>query len=402
MKSRLAGARHLVAAALAASVCVRGGSAAAEPVAVTNPSFEAQTPADGTAIGNNLTGWTLSGPSDGGPWNPMDASYPGATDQTPDLDSTIPDGRNVAYSNGRTLSQVLTSTLRADTQYTLQVEVGNRLETAFAFPGYAVQLLANGTVVAQESALTPSKGTFATSMLQYSAPPGSALLGRQLEVRLSSNGVQTSFDDVRLLRTYQGPGRSIEIANHGFEDYLRNDNSHVASIPGWTLLGGIGAGTWNPGNSNYDGATDTYPDLDTTIPEGRNVAYSNGDTIAQVLGEGLTPGLRYVLQVEVGDRKDVAFPGYAVELLAGGVVVASESSLVPDGSFLTSTIDFTADPTDPALSGLFGLPLEIRLHSNDVQANFDNVRLFAIPEPATLTLLALGTLGLLARRRRKH
>lgn len=176
----------------------------------------------------------------------------------------------------------------------------------------------------------------------------------------------------------------IVVDNPSFEDPVLGDNGFVGFAPEWVV---VNSGTFNP----------LVPFSYTAVPDGDNVAYSAGGNLSQVLSASLEAGLLYTLEVEVGARGDgTPFPGYAVQLLAGGVVLAEDSSLTPaPGTFETSVVTYLAAGDDP----LLGQPLEIRLVSAGQQANFDNVRLDAIPEPGTLGLLGLG-LGLLAGGRR--
>jgi MYXO-CTERM domain-containing protein len=149
---------------------------------------------------------------------------------------------------------------------------------------------------------------------------------------------------------------------------------------------------FNPGTGQYPGQGAT---------EGSQVAFSNGgNVIAQGLATVLQADTNYTLQVDVGDRTDTPFPAYSIELFAGGIQLTTGSNATPpDGGFATSTATFNPGSSHPAL----GAPLEIRLTSNGVQMNFDNVRLDAtpIPEPAGLTLLA-GAAALGLRRRRQN
>ena len=162
--------------------------ALAQSIPIDNPSFEDDVLMDGDFI-SSVAGWmTTSGGGDG-TLNPTSAAFP----------AEAPDGENVAYVNatGNFVHQALTSNLAADRTYTLQVEVGRRVGNSF--PGYRVQLLAGGALLAEDdSSLTPTEGNFLTSLVTYKSTGQEAQLGQPLEIRLLSAGIQVSFDDVRL------------------------------------------------------------------------------------------------------------------------------------------------------------------------------------------------------------
>ena len=92
-------------------------------IQIQNPSFETvngMTSGCGDGCGYNfdvgIPGWTIAG--DGGSFQPSSAAL------------TLPaqDGQTVAYSEGGTIGQVLTSSLRGNSTYTLSVDVGHRLD----------------------------------------------------------------------------------------------------------------------------------------------------------------------------------------------------------------------------------------------------------------------------------
>lgn len=91
-----------------------------------------------------------------------------------------------------------------------------------------------------------------------------------------------------------------------------------------------------------------------------------------------------------------------LDLLAGGVALTPSSSLDPVGPDLRE-ISRTYDAT--SLSGHAGEPLTIVLgHGRPAtgsQNKYDDVSLDAIPEPATLSLLALGSLIAVRRSKRR-
>jgi hypothetical protein len=194
---------------------------------------------------------------------------------------------------------------------------------------------------------------------------------------------------------------SIFIANHSFEAPIITDPPGVTTISSgtsnnWTFAGGTNQGFANPtighnaGNSWYG----TSP----TLPDGNQVAWSNGGTISQTLSATLQANTKYTLGAYVGNRLILNFPGYDIQLLAGTTVLASSgSSVTPtDGTFAPVTVSYTSGSS----GSLLGQALQIRLTSQtgtNAQTNFDLITLDAspIPEPsAILGLLGFGLLGI--------
>ena len=109
-------------------------------------------------------------------------------------------------------------------------------------------------------------------------------------------------------------------------------------------------------------------------------------------GTTLQTNTTYTLTVAVGNRNNLALPGYGIELWAGATKVASEYSITQggtgsdpaDGTWSNVTATFTSG--ESVVAG----DLEIVLQSYGTQVNYDNVSLDAtiIPEPATLGLVA--------------
>ena len=207
----------------------------------------------------------------------------------------------------------------------------------------------------------------------------------------------------------------IVIANPGFEYPVLADDDWDYSMDdgGWGYYNNDGSlGPWNPTTADFPGEA----------PEGENVGWAepgaNGPGgFAQVLAATLTDAT-YVLTVEVGNALTYSFPGYAVQLLAGGTphtpgdgsnytgevtggtLLAEDYNTltIAEGTFETSTVTYAYDPVQHA--HLLGEPLQIRLLAlpGNGEVYFDDVRL--IPEPASVVLLALGGLGLILRRKR--
>src|SRR4030067_2113933 len=199
---------------------------------------------------------------------------------------------------------------------------------------------------------------------------------------------------------------SLYIENPGFEalDPLSCRPSRMWScgdIPGWLMAGDEGT-FYAYKDADSNGVYDEY-----YSPPSERVAYSNGGVISQTLTDLLAPDHLYTLTVDVGNRYQnyIAgrpFPEYSIELLAGGVVLSPDTLTLPTpdyGYFETATLTYFASSDDP----LLGQSLGIRLISNGIQVNWDNVRLgnTAVPEPATFLLLGSGLLGLAGFGRKK-
>ncbi len=151
----------------------------AEVIFVENPDFE-DTP--------SANGWTISGTA--GTYSPNTAAF---ADQAPQ-------GANVAYADIGSLSQGTYEFLEEGTVYSLIVEVGDRANVGFV--SYAVNLYAEPghTLLVSASVPPPPNGGFVTAVVNYDVQPGDPLISKALKIELVSDGVQTSFDCVRLVK----------------------------------------------------------------------------------------------------------------------------------------------------------------------------------------------------------
>lgn len=201
------------------AICMLGllpTTAAADPVMIVNAGFESPaTPPDSFLVGPAPNGWTAYGSV-----NLVDRVVGVLNPNTTSLYlDPVPEGSNVAvtflqnYSgNEAGLEQTLAATLQPLTAYTLNVEVGN-LATYTApphdpfdfdgFPGYRIELLAGGVVVASDDdTLLPGEGRFLTSTVQLAVGLDHTRIGQPLGIRLvnldAAPGVEVNFDDVRL------------------------------------------------------------------------------------------------------------------------------------------------------------------------------------------------------------
>jgi hypothetical protein len=201
----------------------------------------------------------------------------------------------------------------------------------------------------------------------------------------------------------------LTVANNSFETPVATPPSGVIGssgtvvLGGWTFDSGVNNGGFaNPtiGQTNLPGS---WYGPSPTLPNGNQIAWSNGGTISQTLSATLQANTRYTLGAYVGRRvSNAAFAGYNIELLAGNTVLASNNSVTPvAGDFVYVPVSYTTVGSDP----LLGQALQIRLTSLGTQANFDNITLDAasIPEPsAILGLLGFGLLGIASKLRQKQ
>jgi hypothetical protein len=197
----------------------------------------------------------------------------------------------------------------------------------------------------------------------------------------------------------------LTVANNSFETPIVTAPSgfisSTGSVGGWTFTGGQ-QGFANPVAAHNAGGSWYGPS--PTIPNGNQVAWSNGGTISQTLSATLQANTIYTLGAYVGNRLSLNFPGYNIGLYAGGNLLASNSGVTPaDGTFAPVTVSYTS-----GISVTPGQALEIRLTSLSGfqgQTNFDNITLDAasIPEPsAILGLLGFGLLGIASKLRQKQ
>jgi hypothetical protein len=172
------------------SILVLGCVAAparADVVPVQNASFEmtsSLTPC-GTGCFFNLgpiPDWTIKGTGQAGSWHPT-AAYP------------PPDGSFIAYSNGGTISQTLSTLVMPNTTYMLSVDIGHRPD-GFG-NGFAVELDAGGVPLKSISGFNASipLGTFINETLTFTTGPAAS---GDLGIVLTSDGPQIDFDNVRL------------------------------------------------------------------------------------------------------------------------------------------------------------------------------------------------------------
>ena len=189
------------------AMCLPFSPATADEQVITidNPGFEDPVLAEDDWTWLDVPGWTWVGGEGPGVWHVTSA----------DFDPVLaPEGQNVLYTENAVgdvggVTQVLTETFTANADYTLTVEIGNSYY--YYFSGYSVQLLAGGTVIAEDNdTLWPEYYKWDTSTVEYTYDSAdAALVGQPLEIRLltlaldkdnppAGEVVGVEFDNVRL------------------------------------------------------------------------------------------------------------------------------------------------------------------------------------------------------------
>lgn len=240
----------------------------------------------------------------------------------------------------------------------------------------------------------------------------------------------------------------IPVTNHSFEDIASEtpvNEFTFGSLTGWDLYeetpgltnGGAGANGFYIGTLTPELNTDTpAPDDLDYFPNGGfdgqrvGIAFNFGDSgggpdtgdlgeygLQQILSTSIAANTSYTLQVEIGNITTgtsasgtfplLGFPGYRIALLADGVeFAADENGLtfndIPEGEFRTATLNYVTGASDSEIGATLGIRL-VNLNDttntpsgNDIEVDFDNVRLDAtpIPEPAMMAMM-IGAMNLM-------
>ncbi len=209
---------------------------------------------------------------------------------------------------------------------------------------------------------------------------------------------------------------TIGITNHSFEDDViprdgntatqnadGSDDWHRFLTPtGWLLSGTENRGVASTATDSFFGASlAVTPDADAND---QAVFLADSTSFYQVLTGTLQANSTYTLMVDVGDRS--TDPGTGNPSIALGTGTTMGSNLLTPatsdttapalGEWTTWTVTYT---TDASPTGL-GDPLRIDLFATSAAGWFDNVRLEVVPEPATMSLLALGGIAMLRRHKK--
>jgi hypothetical protein len=379
-------------------------AATAAPIAVSNFSFENPGLANGAYQGDSndsfatyptIPGWNSDNNTQNGVQNFIGTGAFGAG-------STLPApaaGTQAVYINGTDVYQDV-GALAPNTLYTLTVAAGNQ-------PGYGVgsqgsiSLIngtdATGTPVALSPVFTQpvsSFGTFTTSFISGTSVSG------DLTIALAKiSGNQMIYDNVQLTGVANPHVNGYVPVQNALFDLPQTMTYTSGGVPGWHNAFGTGGGT------GVQGATQTG-----TVP-GHQEAYINiggtsgRDYLYQDVGF-LQPNTTYHLTVGAGGNPG----GYGTPdtgLLAAfngtdtsGTMLASTPITVTGPGFQNYSLTFT---TGAIVSGDLTIGLGANAATSGTgQIDFQNVQLFASPEPSTCVLAAVAIGGCLlgASRRR--
>ncbi len=346
-------------------------------VTITNASFELPV-AGGGNFEYSIPGWTLGDGTQGGVFNPG-SSY---------FNEGLPDGQQVAWMNtGGSISQLLGESLEPNRTYALSVAVGVRKDM-LSTTNYAVELLAGSQVLGMANPAL-SQGGFVTATVNYAVKPADVSIGQPLGIRLVKTatvpGEQLNFDKVTLIKTVTLTP-ALVLTNASFEEPSQAPGDFGYPIAGWLLSAGAQGGVFNPGGVYFS----------ENLPDGQQVAWLNtAGTISQQVGAVLEPNFMYTLAVAVGVRDDMlTTTNYAVQLVAGGQVLAAANPALVAGRFVPATLRYIPRVGDP----LSGQPLEVRLTKAATvvgeQLNFDKVVLARSPLLLTEAVVTNGSFEL--------
>lgn len=225
---RRIGLRHL---AVAASTFVVSTTASAQVIPIINAGFEADVITNGAFSVLVPTGWQVYDPSsilDQGA-NSVGVIRPNIAQSY--FPGGAPEGAQAALvflagaeSGPAGLQQTLTSTLAAQTRYTLNVEIGNIASGTSlvgsadggnvfydldGFPGYSIELLAGNTLLGADSISAGSipEGQWRRATLTVDSTSLGAFIGEPLTIRLvnldtpgtlGAPNIEVDFDAVSL------------------------------------------------------------------------------------------------------------------------------------------------------------------------------------------------------------
>ena len=216
----------------------------------------------------------------------------------------------------------------------------------------------------------------------------------------------------------QGSGTNPQDESAGWwTDSMQNGGTNSNGyLTGWVITVPTYrfGGRWNPRDDHYAGATDPPGDPSPMdgpqaafLHWGAGVSHSDSTITSYQKVCDIEAGYDYTLTVAVGSSNGTAMGMvHKVEaiILADGVSVATTDRVGPPSNGNWTELSVTMDAATATANA--GKALKIQLfakcyNQEKVHVDWDNVRLDKVPEPAAMSLLALGGVGMLLRRRRR-
>ena len=261
-------------------------------------------------------------------------------------------------------------------------------------------------VQSQAASITVPNGSFET-LYKPGSTTVTADTGQGYTLGVGT-GVEVGDDDNTALVNYSDSttGGTAYVSPSPGPEVLRVNGK--VDVPGWIQSTGLGSVSKQSSTSPY--GSYFYMANGTNWGDTQSGTIQSANTLALVAS-----GESYTLSIFVNDpNTDVdsmtgisdRLAGRTLDLLANGVALIPSFSTGTSGASETWN-QFTNTYDAASLAAVVGKPLTIRVGwaagSTGTQSKLDNVTLTsvsAIPEPTSLSLLALGALGLVRRKRR--
>jgi len=302
-------------------------------------------------------------------------------DQTATIEEYVADGRLVAFGGDETiLIDLVTHPGRTTLTSTKPVDAGKDMITWSGEP-----VILDATV----------KDDVTVESLAWSAEPDEGVVFDPPDANVEDPTVTITKPDLTLI--------PVPIVNAGFEDPILGEGGWTSTPTAWTngyydvtapgvwVVGDSGSGAYNPTAADgYGGvAAEGYNLMAATSSAG----YDKG--MNQVLSATLQANTQYELSALVGNpflfNGSTATADYRIELLAGGVLLASDTGPSPadDTTWTVARLTYDSGGSPAQL----GEALEIRLLAVNFTdwkgVDFDDVKLTAAipaPDPYTVSL----------------
>jgi hypothetical protein len=234
---------------------------AQQTIPLNNPDFDFDLLLEG-GWDTTATGWQVTG--NAGFFNPTASQYP----------SEGGERGNVGFTNAGSLIQVTGELLALDTEYTLNLEVGHRADTAQA--PFTVRFVADGLVLAQTGGYTIAPGDWRPVTLKL-VTDAAQPIGSPLEIHLVSTGNQTNYDNITLVSDTPSGGGT------GNNDALITEDLTI-HVP-----------------SEYPGIQEALDSLDNKLIAGNA-------TVTIQVADGVYPNLAQI-DMDHGDGKNIHLIG---------------------------------------------------------------------------------------------